>query len=791
MGLSRALSVDCNLSLHINYFYTYIFINRDIMYSPRRSIVVLFSYCSPHRIVLLRNAHSYYTRKSSIRNPDNHLNPIRDIMERVKVSSLEPLLKLPGSLDPNALTPDASIVSCGCIVSETFFNSTIDSGVDACPECLTPNVRVLKPVRQLRELYSLITQLQGDTTTKSRRRSSSKRSFKTIDPNDKAGGEQMDLISLFYKYAKEEHAHPDVVSSVTPDVKPIQINKDESRSLVSNHGNSTSISPLRKVSPQGNSYGPDDGYHERSKSKTSKYEDYIWSTLSEEKEYNFSKCFPFHRKISAYQTQQGKLFSTNPFKSSVMKSSRFIGTDLNTFIYRVTGQEVTRFVMITEKRWELYELTNNTDFKPVLVCCGKLTGEYGSLFSNLREDYGHEVVIGNDFSGNAQANDPFSNEDHRKKLSQWEHLNCQLSNDFLVISGTKGIMRVFNISKASLPHEMGKPVYTYITNFPIRCIAISNTDPLLACGITAKERISGKEQPFVVLHKLVRSSVGDKIIGSVEPITITIPYRDPIKLLSFNANSTHLLCCTVWESRYLIIRLRGAGSDNFRKPRLIWTDSTIPKKRKKSDGVFYDDSDEEAPDDDALMMDNEGITDAKFGTIPNTLVLTSCSLQNRPPIMLRLEGSSMDSNGNRNISDSLSMDSSLHSRHEPDDEQEITNIKSSDLLLKFQEVGFSIHKVAILPRRDALAFLDKDGRIYLVSIPNYELNLYSSIKKIVVLLGEVSNAERYIEAATIMFSADGGKVYVVDRKGILMVYDFTKGIPGQDSDVTKCKIVNV
>lgn len=720
-------------------------------------------------------------------------------MERVKVSSLEPLLKCQGSFDPNSLTSDAAVLSCGCIVSERYFSSLVNAtGMADCPDCLTHDVSYLKPIKQLRDLYGILNRLLVDSTqqsiAKSRRRSSSKKSFK--GDADRTSSEQMDLISLFYKYAKEENAHPDVVSSITHvlDVEPIEIkpSKESSTGLL----NSNSVSPLKNVSPLANSIGgqPHEIYHERTKSKTSKYEEGLWSNLSEDKEYNFSKCFPFHRKLSAFQTQQGKLFSASLFKGLMIKKApRFISSDINIYIDPITGKEVTRFVLITDKRWELYELIDEPELRPVLVCCGKLTGEYGFLFNDLKEDYGQEVVIRNDFS-NAQSTDQNANNDHKKKLSLWEQLNCRLNPSFLVISGTKGIMRVFNVSKSNLPHEMGKPVYTYITNFPIRCLSISNTDPLIACGITAKERISGKEQPFVVLHKLVRSTVGDKIIGSVEPITITIPYRDPIKLINFNATSTHLICCTVWESRYLIIRLRSPGSDNFKKPRLIWTDSSALRisKRKKSDGVFYDDSDDDNSDDDALMMDNEGITDVHFGAIPNTIVLTSCSLQHRPPIMLRLEGSSIDSFQSRQMSDALSLESSMNSRHDPiDDEHGITNIKSSDLLLRFLEVGFSIHKVATLPRRDALAFLDKDGKIYLVSIPNYELHLNSGFKKVVVLLGEVSNAERFIEAASIKFSADGGRIYVADRKGLFLVFDFTKGIPGQDADVVKCKIMNV
>lgn len=689
------------------------------------------------------------------------------IMNTSTVASLEALLKLRGSLDPNGITADASILTCGCVVSESFFLSNVDSnGKAACPDCSSPQVSFLRPIRQLRELYKIVLKLQNEVNDsslaiastsggsgefKARRRSSSKKSLKDVDR------EQMDLISLFYKYAKEE-THPDVVSSINANVDPINIELPNDTYTI------PPISP-RKYSPQ---------------DKKLSLEDKMLSTLSEEKEYNFSKCFPFHRKLTTFQTYQKNLF----FKNSMLKKGpRYNCSFIHTSTDPFTGEDYTRFVMMTDKRWELYELSKQ-DSSPIMICCGKSNGEYGPSFADLKEEYGQEIIIRNDFSGQSDNNDD------KKKLNSWELLNCQINNDFLVISGTKGIMRVFNISKKSLPHEMGKPLYTYFTNFPIRCISISPTDGLIACSITARERVSGKEQPFIILHKMNRSNSTSKIISSVEPITITVPYRDPIKLINFNATSTHLICCTVWESRYLIIRLRSSGSDNFRKPRLIWTEQSIAKARKRKDS-FYNDSDgEEAVDDDALMMDNEGITDVQFGTIPNTIVLTSCSLQNRPPVMLRLEGSSIDYSYNRNLSDSISLSSSTHSKND-DEDHEITNIQSSGLLLRFLEIGFSIHKVAISPRRDALAFLDKDGRIYLVAIPNHELSLNTPIKKVVVQLGEVSNAERYTESGSIKFSADGGKIYVTDRKGTFLIFDFTKGIPGQDSDVVKCKIINV
>lgn len=101
---------------------------------------------------------------------------------------------------------------------------------------------------------------------------------------------------------------------------------------------------------------------------------------------------------------------------------------------------------------------------------------------------------------------------------------------------------------------MGEPIYTYLTNFPIRCIAISPNENLIACSITGRERISDKEQPFIVLHRMVVHE--ESWISFVDPILITVPYRDPIKLVNFNASSSHIICATVWESRYIIIKLR-------------------------------------------------------------------------------------------------------------------------------------------------------------------------------------------------------------------------------------------
>ncbi|KAK6464825.1 transcriptional regulator of peptide transport [Scheffersomyces coipomensis] len=753
-------------------------------------------------------------------------------MDKIKISSLESLLRLPG--DPagqSVIVSDTSMLTCGCLISESWFGTG-----SSCPNCGKENVSILSEIKPLRDLYKIIQQLNTQlaavsiptpTTSNNnitappslmansrRRRSSSKKSIKagTLDTFNEGSQFQsqdsMDLISLFYKFAKEEeYVHIEPPPSTSPNnskVQPISIrNKGNGTtnpekheigsSSLNSYQNSTSISPSHnaphlKVDPT-----------DSLKNQSLEFEKNLLKGLSEEKEYNFSKCFPFYRKSSTFPTQQLKFSMSNlSFKSnSIMKkSARFIGSDIYTYFDFALGNEVTRFVLISEKRWELYEYivplseTDTASIKPQMICCGKSTGEYGENINNLNtfpstSSAIKEIVIKNDFNSES-SNDS----DLKKRLQQWDHLYCKLSKNYLFISGTKGVMRLFNLNRMS-PYTFGQPIYTYVTNFPIRCVSISPNDKLLACAITAKERLSSKEQPFIVLHRLHASD--DGYLHSVEPITITIPYRDPIKLLNFNATSTHLLCCTAWESRYLIIRLRNMtggpndSSENYRKPRLIWSDQSYKSNRRHRGGENDGEDEEQRENDNDLMMTNEGVTDVQFGSLhSNTIILSSCSLKSRPPMIVRLDGALIDSNRNRSVSDSQT---SITSVGGEDDE-----IKSSETVTKFPEIGSSIYSFAMSPRGDGIVFLDKSGRLFLVSTPGLRFNSTTSLatnKNVVVLLGEVSNAERFTEAASIKFSPDGGKIFAVDRKGILSVFDFTKGVPGDDLDVVKCKILNI
>ncbi|KAG5421820.1 PTR3 [Candida metapsilosis] len=710
-------------------------------------------------------------------------------------SSLTNLLRFPGY--GQLIVTDAAVLSCGCLTSESLFSNEC---MKYCPNCHASDVSILAQIEPLRQLYNILS-IQGPIPSphgERRRRSDTKKNSKGDDHSAQLPSkmtESMNLLTLFHKYAKEEQSgsYSTEASSTTA---PIDIvgkqNQFEDESYTTTHDTPSTHSV--SVSPQ--NFRQQGTQLSQQKQPDPNFETLL-EHVSEQKEYNFSKCFPFHRKVLSFPTSQLKLNigTVNPFKLGSFGIKRSINTSIHTFIDFHKGLEITRFVLLGEKKWELFEYvlpsseTNTAHIRPVLICCGKSTGEYGESQSNLRSPNipgDHETIKSNDFCTSGKGSQ-LSKDDLKKRLSSWDQTYCQLTKDFLVISGTKGVMRVININSEG-KYQLGEPIYTYLTNFPIRCIAISPNGTLVACSITGRERISDKEQPFIVLHRMVVGE--DSWAKFVDPILIAVPYRDPIKIIRFNGSSSHIICATVWESRYIIIKLKDSEK-GYQKPRLVWSD--LPFKsgsRQEEGGNTTLDRGEGA--DDELMMASEGITDIQFGQMySNMVMITSNIIGHRPPVLIRLHGTQIDSSRHDSDNDGFSIDNSFSSREE---DGSYSMLKSSEVMLKFPEVGSSIHVAALSPRGDGIVFVDEDGRLYLVSAPNLSQQSGTtggSSKKIVVLLGEAANAERFTEAASVQFSADGGKVFTVDRKGLFQVFDFTKGVPGEDLDVVKCKILSV
>lgn len=713
-------------------------------------------------------------------------------MDSSKIASLENLLRLPGTAAANTVVADTSVLSCGCLVSESQFLA----GNRNCPTCNQQSV-ILKPVAPLRDLYKIIQQFSSEVSLRPRRRLSLKRSVRlNSEPRLPLLTDSIDLMGLFYKYAKDEVIErgdkPEKVEASLLPVDSRQIpTKMVEPSVFSISPNERSIAPIERQKTQQTYQSlaedillPNDHYMLRA-----------FMGFNEKEEFNFSRCFPFHRKVSAFQTQQNKLL----FKSRtlVKKTTKFSCTGISTRYDRITNTEKTIFVLVSERRWELYEYTTNG--KPSLIACGKLTGEYGPLNNDMKLPVKDGIVVRNEFSGNEKnGKDEEDLGGISSRLKSWVQLYCCLSDKYLVISGTRGVIRVLNVDSSL--GEIGSPVYTYLTNFPIRCIAIAPSNSLVACGITARERISGKQQPFIILHKIDTDNSG--AVTEVTPITITVPYRDPLKIMNFNASSTHLLCCTVYEMRYFVIRLRGDDTQDYKKPRLIWSDMRVNRKSRKKRGIEDDSESDELEEalmyDDDQMLDNEGITDIKFGVpFTNTVVITSSSLKSRPSIVLKLNGPAIDSRKKlpRVPSGDFYYDVGLHvsaiSGHE--DDEDYANVSDVSVLMKVPEIGSNIYQSEVSPRGDGIVFVDKLGRLLLVSTPNMQLNLVglAQARKRVVQLGESADALRFSEATSVKFSSDGGKIYAVDRKGLFQVFDFTKGLPGEDPEVIKCKIISV
>ncbi|KAH3900542.1 Ptr3p SCDLUD_003530 [Saccharomycodes ludwigii] len=452
------------------------------------------------------------------------------------------------------------------------------------------------------------------------------------------------------------------------------------------------------------------------KSLITQQQNATYNKLDEEKEYFFAKCFPMYRKRTQY--------STHP-KFLRAKSKLFINTDIS--------PDCSKFALITEKKWEIYSIDGNSN-ETKLFCCGKITGEYGPDFDHLTLPH-PDAIKPKTHNGGSETNSSSS------KI-EWDHLFCKLSLNFLVITGTKGYLRIFDLEKG------GEPIYTFHSIFPIRCMDIDYNTNIIACGITGKDRTNGAEQALISFYRIGPQSDDSEINGSARPdhkierkvsytvlapITITLPYRDPINTLQFSQDGNYLSCSTCFESRFLVISTR-----KISEPRLVM------KSIRSID----------------TSLESEGITDTKiFPGNSNLMCVTAVSF-NAPPIVI-----------NTKIQN-ITMTSNQH-------------VAQPTMLLRLDELGSKIYKCEISPRNDSIAFLDKNGTVYIMSSPT----MGDSEKRRIVIVEVCANAFRLREAASLRFSSDGHKLYILDRKGNLYIEDFAAGLP-QSTFVTKCKHIS-
>lgn len=587
---------------------------------------------------------------------------------------------------------DCSVLTCGCCLSEALYQGIVEQIKEdyiRCPVCDTKKATLVGPIKQLRNLYRQIQYYEERLKEIDENKNEStddeilkEHPSQAIERFElRKDSTQKSLLALFHMVASKFNGQPETLTDQKTVHQPFESGAsylEGAESEVQDAASNTRTIPISQDSIN--------------LSIKNNLQDVTRSvSVDEEKEYYFAQCFPIYRK----RTQ----FNTHP---------KFLRTKSKLYVNMTISPDCTKFALITEHRWEVHSIRSGQN--PVLLYCGKSSGEYGSDFDNLIYPTDRNVL--------------FTKGTNSTQKDTWEHLYCKLSNDLLIISGTKKRFRVFDLN------QNGQPVHTYASAFPIRCIDIDSSSSMIACGITGRDRLTGAEQALIVFHRISRNKVTSEPEIS-PPTTITLPYRDPINTLQFSDDGFYLSCSTAFESRFLIISLR-----KFNEPRLIM------KSLRSIDS----------------SLESEGITDVRlFPGNPRLMCVTSAAF-NAPPIVVNTKIQNIDG---------------------------LQTVAQPTMLIRLEELGSNIHKCEISPRNDSIAFLDRNGSVYIMFSPT----MMDSDKRRIVLVDVVSNAFRAHESAALRFSSDGHKLYILDRKGILYVEDFSYGLP-QGHEVTKCKEIN-
>lgn len=466
----------------------------------------------------------------------------------------------------------------------------------------------------------------------------------------------------------------------------------------------------------------------------------------ENKEINYVKCFPMYRRRSHYSVHSS-LFPT--------KSKLYINTDIS--------KDCSKFVLLSEHKWKVYNIlegkigTGKGNEQPfAMSCCGKINGDYGSSFNSLIKDTDIINIIPDDSFKLTKSDikNPRRTQINNDsgKVRVWDHLFCKVMNNFLVIAGTKGILRFIDLNQG------GKIVKTIQYSFPIRCIDVDSSRNVVACGITGKDRTNGAEQALIVFQRIIvnteASNKNELVYSLLAPITITLPYRDPINTLQFSDDGFYLSCTTCFENRFLVISVK-----KIEEPRLIM------KSIRNIDN----------------SLESEGITSTNMFPGNAGLMCVTSVAYNSPPIIIDTK---IKSSKKKMYDGNMSFSSN--------NESKVNWYKNAvlqpSMLLRLDELGSKIYKAEISPRNDSIVFLDKNGTLFLLASSSNNF-VENNEKRRILILDNVSNAYKLKESASMRFSKNGHKLFIVDRKGILYIEDFSAGLPN-DNFVTQCKQLN-
>ncbi|KAG7883706.1 hypothetical protein KL938_002291 [Ogataea parapolymorpha] len=663
------------------------------------------------------------------------------------IDDIEQLLRIPSLIDNSksppqiisALSNDPIILTCGCLISEKLEEELVNEESSfGCPTCGNPESKKLKQCAPLKSVIDYILQFRSDTDYGVQIKEDVNADF-----DDNNNETRKTLLSAFNEVLGEIE-EPLIRHSFQPlDDQPKTIHdfpptSQTNHDWIKNHSHlglqaqDTAMVTTHSHQTQNSRPHAQNSYSSKSLSGfVGDKEDHTNDSLKDvNKEFLYAKNFPLYRKLYQHHTHH----SNFPFKTKL-----FINTDFS--------PHLDKLVLLSEKKWEVYHLSvNHPEKPPLLLCCGNINGDYGETFSALKKVNANEIIMNSNFGENAK--------DSLESLANWEHLFCKITEDILIISGTRGFVRFFDLQ------SKGRPLYTYQCRFPVRCIDVSSDGKYASLGVTGKDKFTGFEQAFIILLKLelleIKSHIScsnegekpcaaghlDANLGSFSSATsaglrtlqiqyypFTLPYRDPVSILKFSPNCRYLTVATALESRFMIISIKDPT-----RPVMVM------KSQRKLD----------------TSLESEGITDLSFFPDNRLMTLTSVSYNSVPIII----------------------DTKITSISGPE------GIAHPKLLAKVEEVGNTIHKCCVSPRGDSVAYLDRSGAVYVMSTSRID----DTDSKRLVVVTDVSNSYQVKEAASLRFDKDGYKLYVLDRKGLLTISDFTAGTM-EDPSITRCKII--
>lgn len=717
---------------------------------------------------------------------------------------LETLLSIPIAVD-NITTPptisyslanDASTLTCGCIISESLASSLksnnkkdkentkeLDTGkmnVFTCPVCKTPNITVLSPCTNMRNLYLYLIKLKEELSTRSSSidnsslplgiylnptdNSSSLLSHEKANDKDSIFNED-DLPSMFSKLNTESNLNTNKFTSS----QPMNLEEGSSQNNLSfltafhevlveiqNPSSSIESNEISKSPTYSSKYSPRDQYlgentphsfnsHTNFTGHSPTNASVISSLGSIQRQRTRQSSFPNASNLT-------KLMSSN---STYNNNNTSATANTNTSNNSPKSQPNKEMLLSKNfpffRRIYTYNTHNNnfllktklylqTQLSPKLTKLVLLSEKKWEVYTidTERPDKAPKLLCcGKSDASYGPDNDHLKKTTHEQIISNsniadnvnealnlldsWEHLYCQITENLLFISGTRGFFRIFDLT------QNGRCLYTYQCNFPIRCFDVSPNEEFIALGITGKDKYTQVEQAVIIILKIIPPT--SKFLFQVLTYPFSLPYRDPISILRFSPDSSLLSVATALESRFLVISITDPA-----RPTLVM------KSQRRLD----------------TSLDSEGITDMSFFPDNRFMTVTSLSVNSEPIII----------------------DTNISSISGPD------GIAKPKLLMKIDEVGSTIHKCCVSPRGDSVAYLNRNGNVYIMTTPRMDDN---DNKKISCVL-EVANAFRAKEAASLRFDPDGYKLYVLDRKGILSIADFTAGTV-EDHSVTRCKII--